>query len=90
MDKAVIVIDTKGDHLLVEASASKLFEIDGAETGKSVLLRSVSEGHVEIINGAVHKRGKTGFTVWAWRNGRLQPTHYNTEKEAVDGVLRID
>ena len=90
VDKAVIVIDTKGDHLLVEASASKLFEIDGAEAGKRVLLRLVSEGRVEIINGAVHNRAKTGFTVWAWRNGRLQPTHCDTEKEAVDAVLRID
>ena len=90
VDKSVIVIDTKGDHLLVEASASKLFEIDGAESGKRVLLRLVSEGHIEILNGTVHKRSKTGFTVWAWRNGRLQPTHCENEKETVEAALRID
>ena len=90
VDRSVIVIDTKGDHLLVEAAASKLFEIDGAEAGKRVLLRLVSEGHVELLNGTVHKRAKTGFTVWAWRNGRLQPTHCDSEKEAVEVALRID
>ena len=89
MDKAVVAIDTKGDHLLVEASASKLFEIDGAEAGRRVLLRLVSEGHVEILNGTVHKRAKTGFTVWAWRNGRLQQTYCDTEKEAVEAALRL-
>lgn len=90
IDKSVIIVDTKGDHLLVEASASKLFEIDGAEAEKRVLLRLVSEGHVEILNGTIHKRAKTGFTVWAWRNGRLQPTHCDSEKEMVEAALRID
>lgn len=90
VDKAVIVIDTKGDHLLVEATSSKLFEIDGAETGKRVLLRLVSEGHVELSAGTVQKKSKSGFTVWSWRNGRLQPTHCETEKEAVEVALRID
>ncbi|MBZ0329685.1 DEAD/DEAH box helicase family protein [Halomonas sp. ANAO-440] len=90
IDKNVVVIDTKGDHLLVEASASKLFEIDGGESGKRILLRLVSEGNVEIENGTIRKRAKSGFTVWAWKNGRLQPTHCNTEKEAVDASLRLD
>lgn len=90
VDKAVIVVDTKGDHLLVEATASKLFEIDGTEAGKRLVLRLVSEGHVEISNGTVQKKGKIGFTVWAWRNGMLRPTHCSTEKEAVEAALRLD
>lgn len=89
VDKAVIVIDTKGDHLLVEAAASKLFEIDGAETGRRVILRLVSEGHVDISGGTVHKRSKNGYTVWSWKNGRLHPTHCETEREAVDVALSL-
>ena len=90
VDKAVIVVDTKGDHLLVEATASKLFDIDGGDARKPILLKLVSEGHTEIVNGTLKKQKKSGFTVWSWRNGRLQPTHCDTEKESVDAVLRID
>lgn len=89
VDKSVLIIDTKGDHLLVEAAASKLFEIDGSEAGKRIALKLVSEGHVEISNGTVKKKSKLGFTVWAWKNGRLQPTHCSTEKEAVEVALQL-
>jgi len=89
VDKTVVAIDTKGDHLLVEATASKLFEIDGAEAGKRVVLRLVSEGHVDISGGIKQQKSKNGFTVWSWRNGRLQPIHCDTERDAVEAVLRV-
>ncbi len=87
VDRTVIVLDTKGDHLLVEASASKLFEIKGVESGKRIVLRLISEGHVEISGGTIRKRAKVGFTVWSWKSGRLHSTYCETEKEAVDACL---
>lgn len=90
VDRTVIAIDTKGDHLLVEAAASKLFEIEGAESGKRILLKLISEGHVEISGGTIRKRAKVGFTVWSWKNGRLQSTHCETEKEAIEVSLRTN
>jgi type III restriction enzyme len=89
VDKAVVALDTKGDHLLVEATSSKLFEIDGAGKGRGVVLRLVSEGHVVISNGTVNRRSNSGFTVWKWTNGRLKSHHIETEKEAVEEAINV-
>ncbi|WP_324827833.1 DEAD/DEAH box helicase family protein [Qipengyuania zhejiangensis] len=90
VDKAVVALDTKGDHLLVEATSSKLFEIDGAGKGRGVVLRLVSEGHVVIDNGTVKRRSNSGFTVWKWTNGRLKSHHIETEKEAVEEAINVN
>lgn len=90
IDKEIVAIDTKGTHLLLEASASKLFEIGGSEAGRRIVLRLVSEGHVEISNGTIHTRKTAGFTVWVWRHGRPQPIFCDTEKEAAEISIRLD
>ncbi len=90
IDKDIVAIDTKGTHLLLEASASKLFEIGGSEAGRRIVLRLVSEGHVEISNGTIHTRKTAGFTVWVWRQGRPQPVFCDTEKEAAEISIRLD
>ncbi|WP_417594584.1 DEAD/DEAH box helicase [Parasphingorhabdus sp.] len=89
VDKAVVAIDTKGDHLLVEATASKLFDIEGTKKGKGLVLRLISEGEVAITNGSVQKKSKHGYTVWSWANGKLKSHHCDNEKEAVEQAFQL-
>lgn len=84
----MVAIDTKGENLIVEAEASKLFEIEGVDTSKRLVLKLISEGEFEISSGTLRKRGRTGFTVWASRNGRLQSIYCSTDDEAVRVSLR--
>ncbi len=89
VDKSVVVIDTKGDHLLIEASASKLFEIEGAQKNKKIILKLISEGQSTISAGTLLRQSKSGYTVWDWRNGRPNPIHCGDEKSAVDTALTL-
>lgn len=91
VDGKVVVIDTKGDHLLQEATASKLFEIDTLEGVPSrVVLRLVSEGQTQITSqGALTRISPRGFTVWRWRNGKPSGVHCVDEKEALRTVLDL-
>lgn len=90
VDKAVVAIDTKGDHLLAEASVGKLFDIDTLGEPAKVVLRLISEGESEALpSGQINKVGKLGFTVWSWKNGRLHGTHAPDEKAAVRMALDI-
>ncbi|WP_156143001.1 hypothetical protein [Sphingomonas sp. Ant H11] len=90
IDKAVVAIDTKGDHLLTEASVGKLFDIDTLGEPAKVVLRLISEGESEALpSGQINKVGKLGFTVWSWKNGRLLGIHAPDEKAAVKLALDV-
>lgn len=90
VDKTVIAIDTKGDHLLAEASVGKLFDIDTLGEPAKVVLRLISEGESEALpSGQINKIGRLGFTVWSWKNGRLHGVHASDEKAALKLALDI-
>ena len=89
VDKSVVAIDTKGDHLLLEASNSKLFDIE-SDSGKArIVLRLISEGERRIENSSIKSLGNSGFTVWSWKNGSLSGVHCDTEKSAVEQALAL-
>ncbi|MHB1757863.1 MAG: DEAD/DEAH box helicase family protein [Leptospirillum sp.] len=73
--KHIIAIDTKGDHLIVEDAGRKLFHIDAVAPGPKVSIRFVTEGHWGVVNGTPNKeRGKSGYTVWGLKHGKLHAT----------------
>lgn len=90
VDKGIIAVDTKGTHLLSDATASKLFEIDGPPNGRRIVLRLVSEGHQEFSGGILHTRQTGGYTVWNWRNGRPNGAFFDTAKEAAEAAIKLD
>jgi len=90
VDKTVIAIDTKGDHLLAEASVGKLFDIDTLGEPAKVVLRLISEGQSEALpSGQINKTGRLGFTVWSWKNGRLHGIHASDERGALKLALDL-
>lgn len=90
IDRTVVAIDTKGDHLLNEDARRKLFEIDGTGERARIVLRLISEGQWHVApGGQLGKRGDDGYTVWRWSNGRLNAIHCAGEREAVDAALTL-
>ena len=89
VDKTVIALDTKGDHLLLEASASKIFEIEANGSKSKIILRLVSEGESTMANGALRKLSNKGYTVWSWRNGKPHAVHCSGEKELMKAALEL-
>lgn len=88
VDKTVVVIDTKGDHLLTDATLSKLFEIDTLGEPPKVVLRLVSEGEATVApSGQITKLSGIGFTVWSWKAGKLHAQHAEDERTAVKVAL---
>jgi len=88
VDRSVVALDTKGDHLLNEDTRRKLFDIHSTGGRKRIVLRMISEGRWAIApSGQLGKRGADGYTVWRWQNGKLTAIHCNTEKEAVEVAL---
>lgn len=73
--KNIFVIDTKGDHLIVEDAGRKLFHIEAVAPGPKVAIRLVTEGQWGVVNGIPSKeRGKSGYTVWGLKQGKLHAT----------------
>ena len=87
VDKAIIAIDTKGDHLIKEDSGRKLFHIKKTGTGFDLFIRLVTRG---TWDDRVEKTNGTGFTVWALRNGKPHPIHADSVNNAVQVCFRQD
>ena len=82
--KRVVAIDTKGDHLIVKDAGRKLFHIEPVSAGVVVSVRLVTEGHWSVTNGIpTRAKGKSGFTVWDLKQGKLHP---NACKDAEAGA----
>ncbi|MDH6182651.1 DEAD/DEAH box helicase family protein [Polaromonas sp. CG_23.6] len=80
----VYCLDTKGGHLLSDAVARKLFDIQ--EDGKTkVHVRFISEGKQSELRG---KAIKGGFTVWKMKAGNPTPVHVDTLEKATKECLR--
>lgn len=80
----VYCLDTKGSHLLSDAVARKLFDIqDGGKT--KVLVRFISEGKQTELRG---KAIKGGYTVWKMKSGSPSPIHVDDLDKAVKECLK--
>ncbi len=82
--KLVFCLDTKGAHLLTDAVARKLFDIQDEGTTK-LLTRFISEGKQTTIGG---KATKDGFTVWKMKGGSPTPIHVSSMDQAVRECLK--
>lgn len=88
VDKRVVAIDTKGDHLLTDATVGKLFDIDTLGEPAKVVLRLISQGETQVSpSGQMNKLSKVGLTVWSWKNGKLHGQHAVDERTAVKLAL---
>lgn len=82
--KLVFCLDTKGSHLLTDAVARKLFDIQDEGTTKLVT-RFISEGKQTAIGG---KATKDGYTVWKMKGGSPTPIHVSNLDQAVRECLK--
>jgi len=85
VDKGIVAIDTKGDHLILEDSSRKLFSIEKVGPGLDLTIKLVTRGE---WNAHVEKIDDIGFTVWILQNGRQHPIHTKNVNEAVALCLR--
>lgn len=83
--KHVFCLDTKGSHLLTDAVARKLFDIQD-EGSTKMLTRFISEGKQTVIGG---KAIRDGYTVWKMKNGSPTPIHASNLDQAVKECLKI-
>ncbi|KGS49968.1 hypothetical protein X961_2977 [Burkholderia pseudomallei MSHR5613] len=80
----VYCLDTKGGHLLSDAVARKLFDIQDAGTTK-VRVRFITEGTQNELRGKV---SKGGYTVWKMKSGSPTPIQVDDLKDALDECLK--
>lgn len=83
-DQDIIVIDTKGDHILAKDKDKKLFSLKNIGSGPNVKIRLVSEGKWRNEN---EKISKNGFTVWLMKSGRVEPFSSDTLEESISLCL---
>lgn len=87
-EKLVVAIDTKGDHLIVEDSARKLFHITKIEEGAELVVRLVTEGEWQVRAGIPEKTpGPSAYTVWRLKQGKLHAVKCETAAAAVRECL---
>lgn len=84
--KKIIAIDTKGDHLIVGDAARKLFTITKYGKGLDLVIRLVTSG--EWTND-IKKIGKSGYTVWETKNGKIVGHFVSSLKDCVLQCLKI-
>jgi type III restriction enzyme len=80
----VYCLDTKGSHLLSDAVARKLFDIqDGNKT--KIHVRFITKGKQTELRG---KAIKGGYTVWKMKTGKPTPIHIEDLDKAVKECLK--
>lgn len=80
----VYCLDTKGGHLLSDAVARKLFDIQDAGATK-IRVRFISEGTQNELRG---KAVKGGYTVWKMKSGAPTPIHVDDLTKALKECLK--
>lgn len=86
--KHIFAIDTKADHLIEEAAARKLFEIEKIGKGPSLVVRLVTEGQWEVVSEKPVRKGPKGYTIWSVKNGKLHALRCNGVMETAKECLR--
>ena len=89
-DKSVVVIDTKGKHLITEDANRKLFFIRQIGSGPELAIRLVTKGKWRVAPNGTYGRisGSSGCSVWALKQGVPHPTHCDTWTAAASFCLR--
>lgn len=83
-DRTIAAIDTKGDHLISEDSARKLFHLEKVGDGPDLLIRLITQGDWSLEGGVFSKRpASVGYTVWRLKQGKIVPLHCRSVAEAV-------
>jgi type III restriction enzyme len=85
VDKQIVAIDTKGEHLIVEDAGRKLFNIRKIGSGADVIVRLVTLGE---WNRDIERVDVSGYTVWSIKNGKPYPLHAKHGRQAVEYCLR--
>lgn len=80
----VYCLDTKGSHLLTDAVARKLFDIQEDHKTR-VLTRFITEGKQAALKA---KALPGGYTVWKMKSGNPTPIHVDSLDAAVKECLR--
>jgi type III restriction enzyme len=85
-DDQVIAVDTKGEHLLLEAAGRKLLNVRPHKQATITLsIRFVSKGK---FNESVEQLDREGFTLWSRReDGTLRAEHHESMSEIVAALL---
>ncbi|MDF0554446.1 DEAD/DEAH box helicase family protein [Kamptonema sp. UHCC 0994] len=90
-EKYIVAIDTKGDHLITQDAARKLFYINKIEDGPELIVRLVTQGEWNITQTGelVTVKGNSGYTVWRQKQGKLSTKHCKEAVEAVESCLEF-
>lgn len=83
----VIAVDTKGEHLLVDAAGRKLLAIRPAVgVSTRLIIRFVSRGH---LNDKIEQEDKEGATIFSRReeDGKIRTTHADSVADALTALL---
>ena len=80
----VYCLDTKGGHLLTDAVARKLFDIQDAGQTK-IRVRFITEGTQTELRGKV---SKGGYTVWKMKSGSPTPIQVDSLTDALTECLK--
>lgn len=89
-NKHVVAIDPKGEHLILEAAARKLFDIARIEDGPELIVRLVTEGEWRVSGNMPEKRSSSAsHTVWRLKHGRLHATPCQSAVDAVRECLVV-
>ncbi len=85
-DGLVLALDTKGEHILLEAAGRKLLNIRTPPGAPSTLaIHFVSEGR---FNEQVQRKDKEGYTVWSRReDGTLRASHLAELDDVVASLM---
>lgn len=83
-DGMVYCLDTKGGHLLSDAVARKLFDIQDAGTTK-IRVRFITEGTQSELRGKV---SKGGYTVWKMKAGSPAAIQVDDLSDALTECLK--
>jgi type III restriction enzyme len=80
----IFCLDTKGSHLLTDAVARKLFDIQ--EDGRTkIQVRFITEGKQTELRGKIIKGG---YTVWKMKAGNPSATHFDDLDKAIKDCVK--
>ena len=84
-NKELILVDTKGNHLLETDKRRKLFDINDICGGIKINVRLLSEGQVDEH---LNIKNKDGYTVWALKHGKPFPYNFDTLEDACEHIIK--
>lgn len=80
----IFCLDTKGSHLLTDAVARKLFDIQ--EDGKTrIQVRFITQGKQTEIRGKIVNGG---YTIWKAKNGSPAAIHFDDLQKAIKECIK--